>query len=232
MLRRFVRNIRCRGFNSDQSFEDRDMKRIGVLVSGGGSNLQAIIDSIEDGRIEAEIAVVISNKPGVFALERAARHGIPTVVIDHRDYSTVAEYTGAILNGLGEYRVDLVCLAGFLRILDRLLTDAYPNRVLNIHPALLPAFGGKGMYGHHVHEAVIASGVKYSGATVHMVTPEADVGPILLQGIVEVSDSDTPDSLGEKVLKIEHRIYPEAIKLVLEEGIDIEGMRVRRKKSN
>lgn len=205
------------------------MKRIGVLVSGGGSNLQAIIDSIGDGRIEAEIAVVISNKPGVFALERAARHGIPAVVIDHRQFSTVLEYTKAIVNSLEKYQVDLVCLAGFLRILDRTLTDAYPNRVLNIHPALLPAFGGKGMYGHHVHEAVIASGAKYSGATVHMVTPETDVGPIVIQGIVEVSDSDTPESLAEKVLKIEHRIYPEAIKLVLEERIFIEGMRVRQK---
>lgn len=205
------------------------MKRIGVLVSGGGSNLQAIIDSIEAGRIEAEIAVVISNKPGVFALERAARQGIPALVIDHREYSSVLEYTKAIVNSLRKYQVDLVCLAGFLRILDRTLTDAYPNRVLNIHPALLPAFGGKGMYGHHVHEAVIASGAKYSGATVHIVTPETDVGPIVLQGIVEVSDNDTPESLAEKVLKIEHRIYPEAIKLVLEEKIVIEGMRVRLK---
>ena len=205
------------------------MKRIGVLVSGGGSNPQAIIDSIEDGRIEAEIAVVISNKPEVFALERAIRHGIPAVVIDHREYSTVFEYTKAIVNSLEKYQVDLVCLAGFLRILDRALTETYPNRVLNIHPALLPAFGGKGMYGRYVHEAVIASGAKYSGATVHMVTPETDVGPILLQAIVEISDTDTPESLAEKVLKIEHRIYPEAIKLVLEEGISIEGMRVRRK---
>lgn len=208
------------------------MKRIGVLVSGGGSNLQAIIDSIGNGKIEAELAVVISNKPGVFALERAARYGIPAVVVNHREYLTIKEFTRAIMNNLEKYRVDLVCLAGFLRILDRILTDAYPNRVLNIHPALLPAFGGKGMYGHHVHEAVIASGAKYSGATVHMVTPETDVGPIILQGIVEISDNDTPLSLAEKVLSIEHRIYPEAIKLVLEERVIIEGMRVRQKKSN
>lgn len=208
------------------------MKRIGVLVSGGGSNLQAIIDSIGNGKIEAELAVVISNKPGVFALERAARYGIPAVVVNHREYLTIKEFTRAIMNNLEKYRVDLVCLAGFLRILDRILTDAYPNRVLNIHPALLPAFGGKGMYGHHVHEAVIASGAKYSGATVHLVTPETDVGPIILQGIVEISDNDTPLSLAEKVLSIEHRIYPEAIKLVLEERVIIEGMRVRQKKSN
>jgi phosphoribosylglycinamide formyltransferase-1 len=205
------------------------MKRIGVLVSGGGSNLQAIIDSIEDGRLEAKIALVISNKPGAFALERAARHGIPSVVIDHREFSTASDYTRAILDSLVQRQVDLVCLAGFLRILDRLLIEAYPNRVLNIHPALLPAFGGKGMYGHHVHEAVIASGAKYSGATVHMVTSETDVGPIIIQEIVKVSDDDTPESLAEKVLKIEHRIYPEAIKLVLEERIVVQGMRVKRK---
>lgn len=204
------------------------MNRIGVLVSGGGSNFQAIIDSVEDGKLEAEIAVVISNKPGVFGLERAARHGIPAVVIDHREYLTAREFTEAILHSLQEYQVDLVCLAGFLRILDRMLTDAYPSRVLNIHPALLPAFGGKGMYGHHVHEAVIASGAKYSGATVHLVTPETDVGPIVHQGIVAVADTDTPESLAEKVLKIEHQIFPEAIKLILENKIVIEGMRVKR----
>ncbi len=203
------------------------MKRIGVLVSGGGSNLQAIIDSVEDGKLKTEIAVVISNKPGVFALERAVRHGIPAVVIDHREYLTAREFTEAILNSLQKYQVNLVCLAGFLRILDRMLTDAYPNRVLNIHPALLPAFGGKGMYGHYVHEAVIASGTKFSGATVHLVTPETDIGPIVRQGIVAVADTDTPESLAEKVLKIEHQIFPEAIKLILEERVTIDGMRVR-----
>ena len=203
------------------------MKRIGVLVSGGGSNLQAIIDSIDNGSLEAEIAVVISNKPGVFALDRASRHEIPGLVIDHRGFTANHEFTAAILKVLLEYRVDLVCLAGFLRILDRILTDAYPNRILNIHPALLPAFGGKGMYGHHVHEAVIASGTKYSGATVHLVTPDTDVGPIIRQGIVAIDDTDTPETLAEKVLKIEHRIYPEAIKLLLEERIVIDGMRTR-----
>lgn len=205
------------------------MKRIGVLVSGGGSNLQAIIDSIDNGSLEAEIAVVISNKPGVYALERASAHGIPALVIDHRNFATNHEFTAAILKVLLEYRVDLVCLAGFLRILDRILIDAFPKRILNIHPALLPAFGGKGMYGHHVHEAVIASGTKYSGATVHLVTPETDVGPIIRQEIVAIDDTDTPETLAEKVLKIEHRIYPEAIKLLLEERIEIDGMRTREK---
>jgi len=204
------------------------VKRIGVLVSGGGSNLQALIDSIRNGELSAEIAVVISNKEGVYALERAKQYDIPSRVISHKDYATVADFTAAIVSCLKEFDVDLVCLAGFLRILDRVLIDAYPNRVLNIHPALLPAFGGKGMYGHHVHEAVIASGAKYSGATVHLVTPETDVGPIVCQGIVEVADEDTPETLAAKVLQVEHRIYPQAVRLILEGGYRIDGLRVRR----
>lgn len=206
-----------------------NLKSIGVLVSGGGSNLQAIIDAVEDGFIKAKIRVVISNKAGVFALERALKHNIPAVVIDHRDYNSSSEFSKALLNCLQEYQIDLVCLAGFLRILDPILIEAFPNRLLNIHPALLPAFGGKGMYGHHVHEAVIASGVKYSGATVHFVTPETDIGPIITQGIVAICDNDTPDSLAAKVLKIEHQIYPQAIKLVSEENLEIDSLRVRLK---
>lgn len=205
------------------------MKKIGVLVSGGGSNLQAIIDAVNQGQIDARIGVVISNKAGVHALERASANGIPTRVVDHRQYLSVADFTSAILETVREFQIDLICLAGFLRILDRILVDAYPNRILNIHPALLPAFGGKGMYGHHVHEAVIASGAKFSGATVHMVTADPDVGPIVTQGTVPVEDSDTPDSLAGKVLRIEHQIYPLAIKLVLEDRITIDGLRTKVK---
>jgi len=205
------------------------MAKIGVLVSGGGTNLQAIIDAIANGRIDAEIGMVVSNKAGVYALERAGLRNIPTRVIDHRQYPSTVEFTRAILEVMQTSRIDLICLAGFLRIIDRLLVDAYPNRILNIHPALLPAFGGKGMYGHYVHEAVIASGVKYSGATVHLVTDETDVGPIIAQGIVAVEDNDTPDSLAAKVLGIEHQIYPQAIQLLLEGRIKIDGLRVRIK---
>ncbi|MCL6589212.1 MAG: phosphoribosylglycinamide formyltransferase [Firmicutes bacterium] len=205
------------------------MKRIGVLVSGGGTNLQAIIDAVKKGEIPAEIGVVISNKPGVYALERAAQNQIPARVIDHREYSSVIDFTKAILGCLREFQIDYVCLAGFLRIIDGLLVEAYPNRILNIHPALLPAFGGKGMYGHHVHEAVIASGAKYSGATVHLVTAEADVGPIVAQGIVTVDDNDTPDSLAAKVLQVEHQLYPRAIRMLIEGKLAIEGLRVRMK---
>lgn len=205
------------------------MRKIGVLVSGGGTNLQAIIDAVNQGRIGAEIGIVVSNKTGVYALERAAGNHIPTRIIDHRQYASVVDFTGAILKEMRDSHIDLICLAGFLRIFDRLLVDAYPNRILNIHPALLPAFGGKGMYGHHVHEAVIASGAKFSGATVHMVTAEPDVGPIIAQGTVPVEDNDTPESLAAKVLRIEHQIYPQAIKLVLEERITIDGLRTRMK---
>jgi phosphoribosylglycinamide formyltransferase-1 len=205
------------------------MQQIGVLVSGGGTNLQALIDAVNNRDIPAEIGVVISNKPGVYALERARRNRIPRLVIDHRRYPSSREFSEAILKRLDEYHIDLLCLAGFLRIMDPCVTAAYPRRILNIHPALLPAFGGKGMYGRHVHEAVIASGVKYSGATVHLVTAETDVGPIVCQGLVEVDDNDTPDSLAGKVLQVEHRIYPQAVKLILEDSILIEGLRVKKR---
>jgi phosphoribosylglycinamide formyltransferase-1 len=205
------------------------LKRIGVLVSGGGTNLQAIIGAVKNGEIPAEIGVVISNKAGVYALERATQNQISTRVIDHREFFSVIDFTKAILNCLREFQIDYVCLAGFLRIIDGLFMEAYPNRILNIHPALLPAFGGKGMYGHHVHEAVIASGAKYSGATVHLVTAEADVGPIVAQGIVAVDDNDTPDSLAAKVLQVEHQLYPQAIRMLIEGKLVIEGLRVRTK---
>ncbi|HBE78548.1 MAG TPA: phosphoribosylglycinamide formyltransferase [Firmicutes bacterium] len=206
------------------------LKRIGVLVSGGGSNLQAIIDAVNQQELPANIAVVISNKSGVFALERAQNWRIPTLVIDHRQCSSSREFSLAILQRLQEFQIDLVCLAGFLRILDPLLIQEFRGRILNIHPALLPAFGGKGMYGHHVHEAVIASGAKFSGATVHLVTSETDIGPIVKQGMVTVSDEDTADSLAAKVLQIEHQIYPQAIKLVLEDKLIFDGCRTRLKK--
>jgi phosphoribosylglycinamide formyltransferase-1 len=204
------------------------VKRIGVLVSGGGSNLQALIEATQRNELRAEIALVISNKPGVYALERAACHKIPAVLVDHRLYQSNYDFSRAILDILLEYRIDLICLAGFLRILDRCVTERYPNRILNIHPALLPAFGGKGMYGHHVHEAVIASGAKYSGATVHLVTPRTDVGPIVAQAVVAIDDQDTPETLAAKVLSLEHRLYPQAVQLVVEDRIMmIEGMRVK-----
>lgn len=206
-----------------------DMKRIGVLVSGGGTNLQAIIDAVAAGTIEAEIGVVVSNRPDAYALERAARYGIAARVIDHREFPSVTAFTRAILDSMREYRIDLICLAGFMRILDPLITEAYPGRILNIHPALLPAFGGRGMYGLHVHKAVLDSGARFSGATVHLVTAEPDAGPIVIQDVVAVADDDTPETLAAKVLQIEHRIYPEAIRLIVDDQVIVDGLRVRRK---
>ena len=203
------------------------MKRIGVLVSGGGTNLQAIIDAVNCGALPAEIGVVISNKAGVLALERAAQHHIATAVVDHRRYPDNRAFCAALLAILRQYDIDLVCLAGFLRILDPVLIEAFPRRILNIHPALLPSFGGKGMYGHYVHEAVIASGAKFSGVTVHLVTPDPDSGPIVAQGVVAVDDQDTPVSLAAKVLQVEHRIYPEAIRLILEGNFQTNGLRIK-----
>lgn len=207
----------------------KDLKKVAVLVSGGGSNLQALLDATRSGEIPAEITLVISNKPEVYAIKRAEDSGIPAIVLDHRDFASAEEFSRAILKRLQETEVDLVCLAGFLRILAPCVPEAYPNRILNIHPALLPAFGGKGLYGMRVHQAVLASGVKYSGATVHIVTAEPDQGPIVCQEVVPVKDDDTPQSLADRVLQVEHRIYPEALRLLAEELIEVDGLRTRLK---
>ncbi len=207
-----------------------NVKRVAVLVSGGGSNLQALIDGIEEQSIPAEIVLVVANKPGIFALERAARHKIPTAVFPHKDYQSPEEYGRILRRRLEKEKVDLVCLAGFTIILDPVFLAAFPNRIINIHPSLLPAFGGRGMYGLHVHRAVLASGAKYSGATVHIVTAEIDQGPIICQEIVPVQDNDTPETLAARVLEVEHRIYPRALKLMAEEAIEIDGLRTRIKK--
>jgi len=203
--------------------------RIGALVSGSGSNLQAIIDAVESGQIKGGLVVVVSSNDRAYALERARQHGIATEVVRYEDFSSRREFSEQIAHVLTEYRVDLVCLAGFMRILDRVFFERYHGDAMNIHPALLPAFGGKGMYGHLVHEAVIASGTQFSGATVHFVTEECDVGPIILQDIVRIEDDDTPESLAAKVLQVEHRIYPKAVELYCAGLLTVDGMRVRRR---
>lgn len=204
-------------------------KRVAVLVSGGGSNLQALIDGIEERQIPAEIVLVAANKPGVFALERAAKHKIPTAVFPPEDFYSPEEFGRALLHLLEKKQVDLVCLAGFTIILAPVFLQAFPNKIINIHPSLLPAFGGRGMYGIHVHRAVLASGAKYSGATAHIVTTEIDKGPIVCQDVVPVKDNDTPETLAARVLKTEHRIYPRALKLMAEEAVEIDGLRTRIK---
>jgi len=199
--------------------------RIGVLVSGRGTNLQAIIDAVEAKRIRAKVAVVISNVKDAYALKRAERHNIPAIFIDHRKFPDRESFERAVVKELRRYKVELVLLAGFMRILSPYFIKEYRNRIMNIHPALLPAF--KGLYGEKVHKAVLESGAKFSGPTVHFVTEDVDGGPIILQKVVPVYDDDTPETLAKRVLEKEHEVYPEAVKLFIENRLKIEGKRVK-----
>jgi phosphoribosylglycinamide formyltransferase-1 len=201
------------------------MIKIAVLVSGRGTNLQAIIDACENGYIPGKVVCVISNIENVYALERAKKHNIPNFVISHKNYRNREDFEKALIKKLEEYQPDLICLAGFMRILSSYFVNYYKYKIMNIHPALLPAF--KGLYGEKVHQAVIESGAKFSGCTVHFVTEEVDSGPIIIQRIVPVEDDDTPDRLAERVLKEEHIAYPMAIRLFAEGRLKIEGKRVK-----
>lgn len=200
--------------------------RIGVLASGGGTNLQSIIDSCERGEIDGDVVVVISNIPEAFALERARKHGIPAFCFPHKGV-TREQHEADIISCLEQHKVDLVCLAGYLRVLTPVLINKYAGRLMNTHPALLPSFGGKGMHGLHVHQAVLDYGCKVSGCTIHFVTLDVDGGPIILQKAVPVQEGDTPESLQERVLKEEHRLYPRAVQLFAQGKLKIEGRRVR-----
>ena len=200
-----------------------NMKNIIVLVSGGGTNLQALIDSQERGDIKGgRITCVISSKPGAYALERAAKHNIKTRVIARRDYSDTIEYSRAILSALDEEKADLVVYAGFMTILDELVVKAYPNKMMNVHPALIPSFCGKGYYGLRVHEEVLKKGVKLTGATVHFVTEVCDGGPIILQKAVEIQAGDTPEILQKRVMEqAEWKILPQAVSLFCEDKLEV-----------
>ncbi len=193
---------------------------VGVLISGRGSNLQALIDAVEEGTLPARIAVVISNKASAQGLERARAAAIETLVMDHRGYASREEYDTALAAALRGRNVSLVCLAGFMRLVSAPLLDAFPNAIINIHPSLLPAFPGV-----DAQRQALAHGVKFSGATVHLVTQELDAGPIVLQAVVPVRDDDTVDTLSARILIEEHRIYPEAVRLLLEGGWKLEGRR-------
>jgi phosphoribosylglycinamide formyltransferase 1 len=186
-------------------------RRLGVLISGRGSNLQSIVDAIAQGRLDAQIALVISNHADAEGLTRAARAGIETMVLRPRDYADRNAYDRAIAAALGERRVDLVCLAGFMRLVGPALLAAFPQRMLNIHPSLLPAFPGL-----DAQRQALEHGVRVSGATVHFVTSELDGGPIVLQAPVPVLDDDTVETLSARILAEEHRLYPEAIRVVLD----------------
>ncbi len=194
---------------------------IGVLVSGNGSNLQTIIDRIEEGKLAARITCVISNNAGAFALERARRHGIAGLHLDHRLFPDRASYDAALLDALRRHEVDLVVLAGFMRIITPLILEAYPHAVVNIHPALLPAFPGL-----HAQKQAIDYGVKISGCTVHFVDSGTDTGPVIIQSAVPVLDGDTEETLSARIQVEEHRIYPEAIRLFAEKRLKVEGRKV------
>ncbi len=199
------------------------MKNIVVLVSGGGTNLQALIDAQESGVIKGgKITCVISSKPGVYALERAKYHHIKSRVIARKEYGDVVEYSTAILEALQEEKADLVVYAGFMTILDELVIKAYPYKMINVHPALIPSFCGKGYYGLRVHEEVLKKGVKLTGATVHFVTEVCDGGPIILQKAVEVESSDTPEVLQKRVMEqAEWKILPQAVSLFCEDKLEV-----------
>lgn len=202
------------------------MKRIAVLISGGGSNLQAIIDGIEAGEIQAEIGVVLSNRKAAHGLERAKKHNIPTEYICKLHYDDNDIFNDAIIEKLAAYKIDFVVLAGYLSILSKKFVQAYPNRIINIHPSLIPAFCGMGYYGLKVHEAALEYGVKVTGATVHFVDEEADTGAIILQDTVQVQQEDDSETLQQRVLKIEHALLPKAVKLMAENKLQIVGRRV------
>jgi phosphoribosylglycinamide formyltransferase-1 len=201
-----------------------------VLASGGGTNLQAIIDNIEAGKLNAQIRAVISNNSKAYALERARNHHIPAIHLSHKQFDSSEEFDQKLLSILKENETDMIVLAGYMKMIAPTIIRQYKNRIINIHPALLPSFGGKGMYGIHVHEAVIKSGAKVTGVSVHLVDEIYDHGAIVLQKTAPVMDDDTPESLAERVLKVEHQAYSEALQLFAEDKIEVKGNRTYLKK--
>lgn len=196
--------------------------RLGVLISGRGSNLQALIDACTAPGYPAEIALVVSNVAGAYGLERAAEAGIPTRVIDHKPFASRGDFETALTDALSEAGCGLVCLAGFMRLLTAPFVEAWWDRLINIHPSLLPAFRGL-----HTHERVIEYGARFSGCTVHFVRPAMDDGPIIVQAAVPVQEGDDADRLAARILVQEHRIYPLAVRLIAERRTRVEGARVR-----
>jgi phosphoribosylglycinamide formyltransferase-1 len=199
-----------------------DRPVVAVLVSGSGSNLQAIIDASERGEIPCRVGTVISNKPDAYGLVRARKHGIPTEVISHKEFPSREEFDGQLVEIIRKSGAELVCLAGFMRVLTPVFVRAFPNRILNIHPALLPSFPGT-----HGPGQALRHGVRFSGCTVHFLDEGVDTGPIIVQAVVPVYDDDTEDTLAARILVQEHRIYPMAIRLFFQGRLKVEGRRVR-----
>lgn len=202
--------------------------RIAVLVSGGGTNLQALLDAQGRGELPGgEIALVVSSKPGVFALERAESAGVKALIVARKDYPDAESFCTALLDALKAHDIDLVVLAGFLSILTPDFVRAYENKIINVHPALIPSFCGKGAYGLHVHEMALEYGVKVTGATVHFVTEGADEGPIILQKAVDILPGDTPETLQRRVMEeAEWKLLPRAVTLFCQGKLAVEGRRV------
>ena len=201
------------------------MLRVGVLVSGGGTNLQAILDAIDSGALQnTSIECVISSRPDAYALERAKSHHIATGCLRRRDFESQQAYDTALVDKLRQYGVELVVLAGFMTIIGETVVRAFPNRIINVHPALIPSFCGKGFYGLHVHEEALRYGVKVTGATVHFVNNVCDGGPIILQHAVEVREGDTPEVLQRRVMEeAEWKLLPKAVALFCEGRLSVEG---------
>ena len=200
--------------------------RIAVFASGTGTNLEAILEAIEQDILKAQVALVVSNKPNAGALERASKRDIPTEIIALQSFSSEEEFVAAVQTILSQHEVNFIALAGYLKKIPSGLIQSYRNRIVNIHPALLPAFGGPGMYGKHVHRAVLEFGARWSGATVHIVDENYDTGPIVLQKPVPVYQEDTAETLAERVLIVEHRLYVEALRLFAEGRVEIQGRKV------
>jgi len=204
------------------------MKRIAVFASGGGTNLQALIDAVDKGEIKnGKIEIVFSNKADAFALERAKKQGIPSLYLNPKDFKDRQAYDKELADKMNSMKIDLVCLAGYMKILTGGFINNFNGKIMNIHPALLPAFGGEGMYGLHVHEAVLAHGDKITGCTVHFVDCGTDTGPVILQKKMDVGNAKTPEELQKKVLVYEHAAYKEAVELFCADKLVLEGNEVK-----
>ena len=200
--------------------------KIGVLISGGGTNLQSLMDNIKEEKIKGEINLVISNRKEAYGLIRAKKEGIETLYINRKEFKTEEEYNEKIMEEFKKRNIHLVVLAGYLKVLSKEFIESYKGRIINIHPSLIPSFCGKGCYGEKVHEMVLKYGVKLTGATVHFVDEGTDTGPIIIQRAVEVKDDDTVDTLKRRVLEVEHQLLPEAVRLFCENKLSIEGRKV------
>jgi phosphoribosylglycinamide formyltransferase-1 len=202
------------------------MVNIGVLISGNGTNLQAIIDGIKEGRINGSIKLVISNRKDAYGLVRCQKENIESMYINPKEYDDLA-YNRRLMEEFKKRDIDLIVLAGYMRVLSKEFVENYENRIINIHPSLIPSFSGKGYYGERVHRAALDYGVKYTGATVHFVDEGTDTGPIILQEVVPVYDEDTVETLSQRVLEVEHRILVEAVSLYCQNKLIIDGRKVK-----